>query len=207
METPSPKIDQSPTGSPPDQPDPVEAPADDQERSRPPVAIAVAAALGVVAALALVFALAGDGDDAAISGSGSNELAGLDFLNTDGSTADLTAFEGEPLVVNFFASWCAPCRAELPDLEQVHLARQDEVTFLGINHDLDEETWRTFVGETEITFETVFQPQTEIFTALDAKGMPSTAFVAPDGEVLHLHTGLLTDDLLEELIDEHLRAG
>jgi thiol-disulfide isomerase/thioredoxin len=166
------------------------------------LAMVAAAAVGVVAALALVVAVTGgndpDGQAASV------EIATFEFLDESGSTATLADFEGEPLVVNFFASWCAPCRAELPDLEKIHRARRDSVTFLGVNHDLDEATWRSFVDETEITFPTVFQPDTEIFTALDAKGMPSTAFVSPDGEVLHLHTGLLTDDLLVELIDEHL---
>ncbi len=171
-------------------------------RSRPPIAVAAAAAVGVIAALALVFAFVG-GDDASTD-AGGDAISNLAFLTTDGSNATLADFEGDPLVVNFFASWCAPCRAELPDLEQVHQARIDEVTFLGINHDLDESTWRSFVQETEITFQTVFQPDQELFTALDAKGMPTTVLLSADGEVLHLHTGLLTDELLEELIDEHL---
>ena len=80
----------------------------------------------------------------------------------------------------------------------------DPVELVYTLHYLDETTWRSFVAETEITFETVFQPNTEIFTALGAQGMPSTALVSADGRVRHLHTGILTDDLLNELIDEHL---
>lgn len=188
-----------------DAPDGIEQ-ATTATRSLPPIGLAAAAAVGVVAALALIFAFT-SGTDETVDAGIDDELAALGFLATDGSTSNLSEFRGEPLVVNFFASWCAPCRAELPDLEAVHQARQEQVTFLGINHDLDESTWRSFVDETEITFQTVFQPDTEIFTALDAKGMPSTAFVSADGEVLHLHTGLLTDELLEELIDEHLGGG
>lgn len=169
-----------------------------------PTTMALAAVGAVAVALLLVLVFTGGDGDAEAAGEANGELAALGFLTTDGSTSSLAAYRGDPLVVNFFASWCAPCRAELPDLERVHLARQDEIRFVGINHDLDEATWRSFVDETEITFETVFQPDTEIFTALDAKGMPTTVLLSADGEVLHLHTGLLTDDLLEELIDEHL---
>lgn len=168
-----------------------------------PIAMALAALAAVAAAVLLVVAFTG-GDTGGTLAGPDDELASLGFQTTDGSTSSLGDFRGDPLVVNFFASWCAPCRAELPDLERVHLARQDEVRFIGINVDLDEATWRTFVAETEITFETVFQPGNELFTALDAKGMPTTALVSAEGEVLHLHTGLLTDDLLDELIDEHL---
>ncbi len=132
------------------------------------------------------------------------EFATLAFLTAEGETATLADFRGDPLVVNFFASWCGPCRAELPDFERVHQANIDNVRFVGINHDFDEQTWRSFVEETDITFETVFQPQTEIWTALDAKGTPATAFISPEGELLELWTGVLTEEKLQELIDEHL---
>jgi thiol-disulfide isomerase/thioredoxin len=164
------------------------------------LAVAAAAAVAVATVLFLVVLTTG-GDQAPIESD--DELAALAFLTADGSDATLGDFRGQPLVVNFFASWCAPCRAELPDLERVH-QRNQGVTFLGINHDLDEATWRSFVEETNITYETAFQPQTEIFTALGAVGMPTTALVSPDGEVLHLHTGVLTDEVLQDLIDEHL---
>ncbi len=192
-------------GEPPTVLDPDSEPSQgaDEGRGLSPAATAVAAVAGVVAALVVIFVLFG-GDDAESTIGGDGEFADLAFLTTDGATASLADFEGEPLVVNFFASWCAPCRAEMPDLEQVHQARGDEITFLGISHDLDESSWRSFVAETEVTFQTVYQPETELFTALEAKGMPSTALVAPSGEILYLHTGLLTDELLDELIDEHL---
>jgi len=196
------------------EPDTSNDPADDQPNGDPqpdgdrqpmsPTTMALAAVGAVAVALLLVLVFTGGDGDGDGPGEAASELAALGFLTTDGSTSSLAAYQGDPLVVNFFASWCAPCRAELPDLERVHLARQDDIRFVGINHDLDETTWRSFVEETEITFETVFQPDTEIFTALDAKGMPTTVLLSADGEVLHLHTGLLTDDLLEELIDEHL---
>lgn len=178
---------------------------EDDRRSMPPMAIA-GAVLAAVLAAAFLVALSTDttsGSTGTTDGA-SVEVATLEFLTGDGSTAALADYRGQALVVNFFASWCPPCRAELPDFEQVHQDRRDEVTFLGVNHDLDETTWRTFVSETEITYETVFQPNTEIFTALEAQGMPSTAFVSPDGEILYLHTGLLTGDRLNELIDQHL---
>ena len=137
----------------------------------------------------------------------SDELAALAFLTADGETSNLAEFRGEPLVVNFFASWCAPCRAELPDFEAVHQANGEAVTFLGVSHDFEEATWRGFVAETEITFETVFQPNQEIWKELDAIGLPATVFISPDGEVLELWNGVLNDELLQDKIDEHLRTN
>lgn len=136
--------------------------------------------------------------------SDAEEFAALAFLTTDGDTATLADYRGDALVVNFFASWCAPCRAELPDFQAVHAANGDAVRFVGINHDFEEATWRSFVAETEITYETVFQPNTEIWTAMEAKGTPATAFISPEGELLELWTGVLDDKKLQELIDLHL---
>ncbi len=151
----------------------------------------------------LLLAVFTGGDDQTPASNG--EFAALSFLTTDGETSNLSNFQGEPLVVNFFASWCAPCRAELPDFETVHLANEGDVKFLGVSHDLEEATWRGFVDETEITFETVFQPNQEIWKELEAIGLPATVFISSDGEVLELWNGVLNDELLQDKIDEHLR--
>lgn len=164
-------------------------------------AILGALAAAALAAVLLFVLLSGDAGNPPTE---ADEVTALAFLTADGETSSLAEYRGQPLVVNFFASWCAPCRAELPDFERVHVANGDSVTFIGVNHDLDEVTWQSFVAETAITYETVFQPNTEIWSALDAKGMPSTAFISADGEVLKLWTGVLNDDVLQDLIDEHL---
>lgn len=208
METPSTTPDPEPTLPPTDPDTDLLAPGVGGDDRRPMSGrmMLIAAVIGVVAALGLVAAVTagGSGGD---GGGDATELVGLEFLTSDGSMGTLADYEGEPLVVNFFASWCAPCRAEMPDLEAVHLAHLDTVTFLGVNHDLDEATWRSFVVESEVTYDTVYQPGTELFSALGAQGMPSTAFVTPDGEVVHLHTGLLTDTALEDLIAEYLEEA
>ena len=169
---------------------------------------AVIAVLGGFALIALFSSStdSGDGNNAEVAAAeGSFErFEDLAFVTADGETAELGDFAGEPIVVNFFASWCAPCRAEIPHFESASHANEGDVKFLGINHDLEQASWRTFVEETEVTFETVFQPQTEIFNEIDGKGMPTTAFVSPDGTVQHVYTGVLDEALLQELIDEHL---
>ncbi len=155
----------------------------------------------VVAVALLSVAFGGDGDDSADE-LGFGEIV---FTTEDGSTGMLDDHLGEGVVVNYFASWCAPCRAELPDFQAVHEQVGDDVTFLGVNTDINESTWRSFVAETAITYETVFDPSRELFLAMQAKGMPTTVFLSPDGEILDSHTGILSQERLLELIDLHLR--
>ena len=162
--------------------------------------LVIGIATAFVAVVALL-SLLGGGDSA----SEATPFGKIVFTTEDGSTGTLDDHLGEPLVINYFASWCAPCRAELPDFQAVHGQVGDEVTFLGINTDINESTWRSFVGETGITYETVFDPSRELFLSMQAKGMPTTVFLSRDGEILDSHTGILNQEQLLELIDTHLR--
>lgn len=165
-----------------------------------------AAVIAVFAAAALTLAFSSGAEDPADSAQaeGFDRFEDLVFVTIEGDSENLGAYAGEPLVVNFFASWCAPCRAEMPHFESASQTNGDAVKFLGINHDLEDSSWKAFVAETDVTFETVFQPGTEIWNELDAKGMPTTAFISPDGEVLHVYTGVLNEETLQSLIDQHL---
>lgn len=159
------------------------------------LAVVAVATIGVVAVLS--------GGSSGESSQAVDDYATIPFTTVDGGTGTLADYQGEPLVVNFFASWCPPCRAELPDFEAVS---QDNpaVTFVGISHDLDETSWRSLVEEIGVSYDTVYQPGTEIWTELGGQGMPTTVFISTDGDVLESHAGLLTADRLQQLIDELL---
>lgn len=165
------------------------------------------AVIATVAVGGLVtLALTGETDPAS-SGEAAQDDSGilaLPFLTVDGDTSTLADYGGQPLVVNFFASWCPPCRAELPDFEAVHQKIGGQVTFVGINQDFTEETWRAFVAESQISYDTVFQPDSQIWTEIGTQAMPTTVFISPSGEIEEIWAGLITDDKLEELIGEAL---
>jgi peroxiredoxin len=181
---------EEPAGSPPGP-----EPAATDNRHRPLVVTAVLAAVGAVALVAAF--VGGDGTDP-------GDPLTLPFVYDDGTTGTLADLDGEPVVVNFFAGWCAPCRAEIPGIESVHVAAGDEVHIIGISHDFDESTWHSFVEETGLTYETAFQPQQEIWQALDLSGMPSTVLISADGRIVHTHTGIIDEATLRDLIAEHL---
>ncbi len=71
----------------------------------------------------------------------------------DGSTGSLADYRGRPLVVNFFASWCAPCLAEMPGFEQVHQDLGDQVAFLGVNLQDRVADGQRVVDQTGVTYD------------------------------------------------------
>ncbi len=158
-------------------------------------------ALGFVAAVALLGFIAGT------SGSSDDPetLGEFTFQTTEGDTLTIGEFEGTPMVVNYFASWCAPCRAELPDFELVHQETKDDVMFLGVSRDTVTDSWRSLIAETGVTYTTVFEGNIQgSFAHLEATSMPTTVFISADGTIERVWSGALTDDKLRELIAEHL---
>jgi thiol-disulfide isomerase/thioredoxin len=180
-----------------------------------PVAILLATALALVAAVG-TFALLDSGNDDA-SGDGGTE--GYELTPTDGlpdsvgevrvgalgDTAETQLGDlltGAPMVVNFFAPWCAPCVDEMPAFERVHQDVGDEVTFTGlaVPPDLDEAV--DTVAATGVTYPTYADSLDDALLFFEGINMPTTVFLGADGEVLHVNTGPLTEDELRaELAD------
>lgn len=126
------------------------------------------------------------------------------FETFEGERTSLQEFEGEPLVVNFWASWCPPCVAEMPDFERVHLARQDEVRFVGLNTQDGLTEAEALVEQTGVTYDLGLDPDGDLFRDFEVIAMPSTYFVNRAGAIVHRHAGILSEAELHELIDEHL---
>ena len=156
---------------------------------------------GIVAVLtvALVAACggAGDGatDDARLP---AIELIGLD----DGAAAMLDEPSDAPRVINLWASWCAPCRSELPAFDEVATELGDAVAVLGVNVGEDPDTATALVDELGITFPQRVDPASEITAALEIAGLPATVFTTADGRILDVHGGTLDADELRTRIDE-----
>jgi cytochrome c biogenesis protein CcmG, thiol:disulfide interchange protein DsbE len=122
----------------------------------------------------------------------------------DGPEIDLTAYRGSPLVVNFWASWCAPCVKEMPDFQEVAEQAGDRVGFLGINVQDAPRNAEAFADELGITYDLARDPAGELYNEVRAVGMPTTLFVDADGQVVWRHTGLLDAQDLRETIAERL---
>ena len=118
---------------------------------------------------------------------------------------------GKPVVVNFWAALCAPCRLEIPEFQRVHAARADEVTILGV--DIGPQ-WRlgtreqgeALLAELGATYPAGITSDPDVNTKFGVLGMPTSVFVSADGRILRTWTGALNEAKMNEFVDE-LIAG
>ncbi|MDX2382111.1 MAG: TlpA disulfide reductase family protein [Acidimicrobiia bacterium] len=170
---------------------------------------------GALAVLAVVIvALAVGGDDSPTEAVADDVPATVDSeLPTDsfelfaGGDATFAAFEGEPLVINFWASWCPACVGELPDFQLVHEERGDEVTFLGIANADVRDAAVGLADDVGLTYDLADDPAGDLFRQFGLIAMPSTLFVSPDGRIIDVFAGQLTESALDERIDALVAAS
>ncbi len=165
---------------------------------------------GLLAVAVAVAACGGDGDGAP---SGADEpVAGAQESSAErlpdvavvplagGEAVSLADIDG-PAVVNLWATWCAPCRAEIPDFEEVHDARADEVRFVGINIGEDGDRAAAFIDEVGATYDQFLDSEGFVVTELETTAMPVTIVLDNDSRVSLRHLGPMDQDDLNEAID------
>ncbi|MDP9387197.1 MAG: TlpA family protein disulfide reductase, partial [Actinomycetota bacterium] len=115
----------------------------------------------------------------------------LEEVRRTGEMVTLPA-PGRPAVVNFFASWCVPCRDELPVLEQAHRRHGDAVAFLGVDVADSRTAASELLERTGVTFPAGYDPDRRVAERYRLRGMPTTVFVDADGRVAGVAQGRLT---------------
>ncbi len=123
------------------------------------------------------------------------------FALSEGQGTTLAALQGRTVVINFWATWCAPCRREMPEF--VALSQEDpEVVVLAVNVEEPLEVVRPFAQEFGLPFPVVLDPSGMVRRAYGVRGLPVTVFVGSDGRVGARWNGMLSGSVLRELVAE-----
>ena len=121
--------------------------------------------------------------------------------------------EGRPVILNFWAGACPPCRKEMPDLQRVYELHKDRITlvgvdggpFLGLGTTAEAEQ---LVADMGVTYPTGAIDDPEVIRDYGVLGMPITYFIKPDGEIVARRMGLLTREKLDSMVEDLLaRSG
>ena len=123
----------------------------------------------------------------------------------DGRTVTLSKLQGQVVIVNFWASWCPPCREEAAYLEETWRKYKDEgVVFIGVDWVDTEKEALAYIDEFDITYLNGPDIGTRAAQAYNIQGVPETFFVAKNGELRGVHIGPLKSPQLDEKIEELL---
>ena len=102
----------------------------------------------------------------------------------------LESFRGKAVLVDFWASWCGPCRQSFPWMNDLQKRYGDKgLAIVAVNLDKDREFASNFLAEVPATFTVAFDPAGKTAESYRVKAMPTTFLVSPDGRVLVTHTG------------------
>jgi thiol-disulfide isomerase/thioredoxin len=120
--------------------------------------------------------------------------------------------KGRPIVLNFWAGLCPPCRLEMPDLQEVNDEYQDQILLVGVDVGPftglgSREDGRALLQELGVTYPAGTTSDAGVVQAYQVIGMPSTYFITPEGKIVRTWTGLLTKDKMGELVDELMQAS
>jgi thiol-disulfide isomerase/thioredoxin len=137
---------------------------------------------------------------------------GQDVLGgQDVKFADLLGQE-KPVILNFWAARCPPCRVEIPDFQEVHREYREEVILIGVDIGAftglgTREDALALLEEVGATYPAGTTPDAEVVRDYQVIGMPTTVFIKPNGEIFEKWTGLLTKDKLVELTQALIEAS
>lgn len=150
---------------------------------------------------------AADPENQASSEAAENDTSDLpaapDFscLNTEGEQVKLSDYQGKPVVINFWATWCPPCRSELADFDAMYAKYGEEVQFMMVDlTDGSRETIETvedFVAENKYSFPVFYDTEGSGVMAYGINAVPQTFFITSDGKVQARQVGAMTGDRLE----------
>ncbi len=163
----------------------------------------------MVAVLLVSVSCASRGTDQGDSPSGSAAPSSTKLFATSPQRFDrlVRSSDGLPTVVNLWASWCVPCRAEMPRITKAAEKYAGDVRFLGLNTQDDDRSALEFIDQFDIPFPSGTDPRGEVARHLQALGLPATFFYRPDGELAFLHNGEISTKDLTEKIEELIRTS
>lgn len=138
---------------------------------------------------------------------GASPVAAPDFTlkSHQGENLRLSEYRGQVVLINFWASWCGPCRQEMPLLDALHDKYAPlGFTVLGINVDQDPVQARAMLERIPVGFPVVFDSASTVSKLYDVIAMPTTVIVDRNGDARYLHRGYKPGD--EEQYQRHVRA-
>lgn len=123
------------------------------------------------------------------------------FEDLDGNLVRLSDFRGTPVLLNFWATWCPPCRKEVPDLQAFHEQYGDKVVLLGIDWSEEKEEVKSFLQRYDATYTSLIDKDGKFFVLYRLVGLPTSFWVDEQGVIRGMWLGAMSlDDMVAGLL-------
>jgi len=116
-------------------------------------------------------------------------------------TIALSSLRGKIVLVNFWASWCGPCQAEMPAIQNVFSKYSEQLIILGVNDEDTKDTMHDFANQYGLTFPLLMDSTGNVSSQYRIRAYPSTYFIDGDGYIFHIMVGSMTESDIENIID------
>lgn len=114
----------------------------------------------------------------------------LNLADMDGELHSLTSYRGKPVIINFWATWCPPCREEMPSMNRGwEKVKHEGIVMLAINVGEDEETIFSFMADYPIDFQVLLDQSGDTVNHWPINGLPTTFVIDPEGKLLYRAIG------------------
>ena len=151
--------------------------------------------------IAMVQALEAKQDDNLPGLKTGGEAPDFSLQTLDGERVKLSDFEGKKVILNFWATWCKPCREEMPDLQSIYKESDDDVVILAINMDAHNDV-EGFIDSYSVTFPVLLDENDQVSDMYQIISLPTTYFIDEDGTIVQKHFGQITYEQLEEILQK-----
>ena len=120
----------------------------------------------------------------------------FELIDVNGNEVNFKEFEGKTVLINFWATWCPPCKAEMPDLEDLYQKTKDDVSFVMIARDDNFQKAIDYMDKKEFSFP-VYQLKGRTPKELASNSIPATFVISPSGEIAAKRIGMAKYDTRE----------
>ena len=161
---------------------------------------------GVLLLLAVTLVACGGSDSSGLTGVNKGNLASDFTLEAlDGTDVSLGDYRGSVVLINFWATWCTPCHAEIPDIEQAYRTREDDgFVVLGVSVEQSRASVEPFVEFVGMTYPVLLDEMGQVYKMYRVPGLPMSILLDQDGVIQVRHIGLMTGAQLEDYLAQVL---
>jgi thiol-disulfide isomerase/thioredoxin len=129
----------------------------------------------------------------------------LETTTTPPTTYTLNQYNGQPVVLNFWATWCGPCRIEMPHLQEASEEYNGRVAFLGVNQGESAEQITSFTDEVGTSYPILLDQDYVVNNRYQIRSLPTTLFINADGTVAEVIVGTINKAIIEDRVEQLLQ--